>query len=178
MVSTKGKTLFWHLTDQLSLCQCPPQQTVLSTETLWISKNSCMKHLMYIGLFQFFGPSTLADIKELTGKLHSHENLSHDTSLSALYRTKIFYHSFVILNSWVKNTFAIKWISSVKFLNDRSFFLCINSSHSTRLKYSGLFVSSGPGSSACLCISYWYKGYTLRLCLVVLALFKDLKIAP
>lgn len=137
-----------------SLCQCPPQQTGLSTETLCISNNSCVKHLIFIGLFQFFGTFAFPLKKELPGKIHSHENLSCDTSLPALCRTKIFQHSFVILYSWMENTFVTKWISSVKFLNDRSFFLCINSSHSVRLKCSCLFVYSGPGSNACLCISY------------------------
>lgn len=54
--------------------QYPLQQTVLSTETLWISNNLCMKHLIYIGLIQFFATSTFSAIKELTGKLHSYEN--------------------------------------------------------------------------------------------------------
>jgi len=61
------------------------------------------------------------------------------------------------------NTFVTKWHSSVKFLSDRSVFLSTNSSHSTRLNYSGVFFNSGPGSSGCLFIRYWYK-VTLLFC--------------
>lgn len=46
----------------VSLCHCPPQQTVLSDEALCIS-NSYTKHLMYIGLFQAFDISVFAIIK-------------------------------------------------------------------------------------------------------------------